>query len=308
MLKIGITGANSFIGTHLLEKLSRQNLTIHALSRTQQISNISYDNVSFYTGNLLDGSTLLNFIKGCDVVVNLAYLWEENYTQNLQSIENLAKICAANDIRRFIHCSTTSVYGNVLTDIVDEKPPCNPQTNYARTKLAIENYLLENYSNIFELAILRPTQVFGPRGKNLVKLADDLSQGSAFQNFLKSCLMAKRPMNLVCVDNVVGALDYLIHLNRFDNLIYIISDDEVEENYFHKVEQYLMDKLKIPDYFMPNLPLPLSVYKNFYRMLGKGTINPRTVYLGKNLADSGYIKPVSFKEGLTKFVNWYNSL
>lgn len=123
MLKIGITGANSFIGTHLLEKLSRQNLTIHALSRTQQISNISYDNVSFYTGNLLDGSTLLNFIKGCDVVVNLAYLWEENYTQNLQSIENLAKICAANDIRRFIHCSTTSVYGNVLTDIVDEKTP-----------------------------------------------------------------------------------------------------------------------------------------------------------------------------------------
>lgn len=304
MLKIAITGANSFIGSHLLEKLSHLDLTINALSRNSHLQNTFYNNVTLYSGDLLEPSTLECFIKGCDIVINLSYLWEGSYTQNLEAIENLAKICAFHKIKRFIHCSTTSVYGEIKENIVDEDTHCNPQTEYAKTKRAIENYLLENYNDSFELIILRPTQVFGPKGKNLVKLADDLVRGSSFKNYLKSCLMAKKPMNLVCVDNVVGALEYLIHIKKPKELIYIISDDEVKENNFQHVENYLMNQFKIP-YLIPSFSLPLLFYKNFYQMLGKGAINPRSVYCGKNLSEAGYIKPVQFEEGLEKFVNWY---
>lgn len=306
MLKIAVTGASSFIGSHLLENLSRKNITINALSRNVQPTDIIYNNVTRYSGNLLEKKTLINFIKGCDVVVNLSYLWEENCAKNLEAINNLAILCADHQIKRLIHCSTTSVYGNIEADVVDENAPCSPQTQYSKTKLAIENYLLENHAHSFEIAILRPTQVFGPKGKNLVKLAHNLTQGFVIKNYLKSCLMAKRPMNLVCVDNVIGALDYLIHLKDLREHVYIISDDEIKENNFQHVENYLMNQLQTPPYFIPQLPLPLFLYKNFYRLICKGTINPNIVYLGKNLTKSGYIKPVSFEEGLTKFINWYN--
>ncbi|KTD11585.1 putative NAD dependent epimerase/dehydratase family protein [Legionella gratiana] len=305
MLKVAITGANSFIGSHLIEKLSSLNVTINALYRNAPRMNNHYNNVHFYSGNLLESATLKDFIKGCDVVINLSYLWEHDCTQNLEAIRNLADTCVSHKIKRFIHCSTTSVYGTVVINSVDEDTPCNPQTEYAKTKFALENYLLEHYISSFEIMILRPTQVFGPRGKNLLKLADDLIKGSSLKNYLKSSLMAKKPMNLVCVDNVVGAIEYLVYLKKSNKFIYIVSDDDAKANNFHQVESYLMSQLKIPDYFFPYCSLPLFLYKNLSRIMGKGSINPKTIYYGKNLTDAGYIKPVKFEDGLAKFMEWY---
>jgi nucleoside-diphosphate-sugar epimerase len=305
-MRIAITGANSFIGKHLLTHLaSLENVTINALAR-EHPSKGNKENIINYCGDLLERSTLNNFIENCDVIINLAYLWKTSAEENIRAIDNLAAICAQYNVKRFIHCSTISVYGDVKSDIIDENTSCNPKTNYAKIKWAIENHLLSNYAQTFEIAILRPSRVFGPGGKNLLKLAHDLKNGSRFNNYIKSCLSSKRAMNLVSVNNVVAALVHLVNKNAFENKIYLITDDEIKGNNYCKVESYLIKSLKAKSYLISPWPLPLFIYEFFYKFLGRGTINAKTIYVGKNLSEEGFVKPFKFHDELEDFVKWYN--
>lgn len=305
MQKFIITGASSFIGRHLLDELGQDHAIKVLSSKRDYPDFFNVANITVHTGNLLDKNSLSSFVETDSTVINLAYLWQESQEQNLQAIENLATLCVKNNIKRFIHCSTTSVYGNIKTNMVDENSFCAPQSQYAKTKLALEKHLLENYRDKFEIAILRPTQVFGAYGKNLLKLANDLKNGSSLKNYMKSCLMAKRNMNLVSVKNVVSAIKFLAQAKHLQEKIFIISDDESEPRYYADIEAYLMQQLAIKNYNIPVLPLPLFIYKSVYKFFKKEDINPRTIYINKNLENMGFVKAAKFADGLASFISWY---
>lgn len=305
---IAITGANSFIGTHLLDLLSnRDDLQIKILIHKKSGSLIpNRRNISTFRGDLLKPETLNGFIDPGCTVVNLAYLSGQTRQENLKAMANLAEACSRAKIRRLIHCSTAVVAGRVFANIVTENTICNPINEYEITKLEVEKLLLEKSRDKFETIILRPTAVFGPGGKNLLKLANDLRKGNRLINYLRSCLFNTRKMNLVHVSNVISAIDFLIRItNKIDNEVFIISDDEYSGNNYRYIENYLIKNLGYRNYLIPTIPIPAFVLKTLLKLSRKSNINPSLVYDCHKLHNIGFKKNTSLEDGLADFVYWY---
>ena len=242
---------------------------------------------------------------GC-TVVNLVYLASQSWNDNLMATNNLADACTTAQIKRLIHCSTSVSLGNMPDDEITEETKCNPRSDYEVVKLEIEKLLNEKEYNQFELTILRPAAVFGPRGQNLLKLADNLRESNKLINYLKSCLYNHRRMNLVCIDNVVSSIIFLIETNRrIDGEVFIISDDENPINNYREIEKYMFKRLGFKDYSFPRIPLPNFVLTTLLTLAGKSNVNPNRVYSSQKLMKVGFKKPISFEVGFDSFADWY---
>lgn len=306
---IAITGATGFIGRHLLNELTRyNNHHIRVLIHNSEIENtLDLSNRVCIKGDLLDFESLEHFATSGCTVVNLVYLSGMSERENLLAMNNLGKACVKAGIQRFIHCSTAVVSGRVSENLINEDTECNPLTEYEVTKLKIEKLFIEKYSEFFEVVVLRPAEVFGPGGRNLLKLANSLMQDRRVVNYLKSCLFRNRRINLVSVENVVAAINFFVFLKKkiSDPETFIVSEDDDQMCRYKDVESMLMRGLGKKDYVFPAIPFPSFILEFFLRVAGRTNCNPLSFYSNKKLVDFGFTKKISLQEGLVLFVEWY---
>lgn len=310
MHTIAITGATGFIGKHLVAELLRLGgFRIKLLTRAKNslVNSLIESGVVVVEGDLLNLESLNGFLeKGC-TVINLVYLHDAGEQKNIEATHNLLHMCEAAIVKRLIHCSTAAVVGRTPDNLITEKTPCQPVTEYGITKLKIETMILETKGS-FDTAILRPTAVFGIGGEPLKKLAKDLVTKHRLVNYAKSCLFGKRRTNLVNIANVVAAIVFLIR--RSENLrggTFIISDDDSENNNFVYTERLLMKALNVPDYRLPRLFLPPFLLTFLLACLGRNNINPMCNYSSSKLLELGYQKACSFETSIIEYANWYQS-
>jgi len=308
---VAITGVTGFIGRNLLKHLEfRNNVEIRALTYNKEFGDESgKGNVKLISGDLLHPETFDKLLtKGC-TVVNLAYAAGQSEAENMEALDNLGKACTGAKIKRLIHCSTAVVAGRVSENIINEDTWCKPIGSYEVMKLAMENMLIEKYSGLFEIVIVRPTAVFGPGGQNIMKMADSLMRGNRVINYLKSCLFNNRKMNLVSVENVVAAIEFLIYYEKTNMSTerFIISDDEDGSNEYRKVELSLMSYFGQKNYSIPIIPIPLSILDLLLRLAGRTNPDPSCVYSSRKLMDVGFRKTVCLEESLRDFADWYKS-
>jgi nucleoside-diphosphate-sugar epimerase len=265
--------------------------------------------VNIFLGDLNDPASLNNgfLAPGC-TVINLVYLWNAGEELNLTCTHNLLAACKAANVSRLIHCSTAAVVGRTKDALVNEKTQCLPITEYGVTKLKIERDIISFARNCFDAIILRPTSVFGVNGEPLKKLAGDISRGSRWKNYLKSCLFGRRRMNLVHVANTVAAIVFLSrHVGRLGGEVFIISDDDDPQNNFIDVERFLMRALGVNEYRLPQLHIPLIVLKSLLIMMGRNNVNPCCDFDPSKIHKLGFRSPVSLNEGLTEYAEWYRT-
>ncbi len=204
---ICVLGGTGFIGRHLLNSLERSDgFKVKVLSRYKKKRNCYLDHFQLVEGDIRVFDSLVHFLVPNAIVINLIYLNKASANDNIRAMDNLAKACIKVSVGRLIHCSTAVVAGNVKDDVITEKTPCSPVNIYEKTKLKIENLLLEKLEGKCELVIVRPTAVFGPYGKNGLKLIAELLSVPRFIRMIKSSLYAKRRLNFVSVTNVVDAI------------------------------------------------------------------------------------------------------
>ncbi len=306
--ELTLFGASGFIGRHLLRAL--------AGDRTAQIRVLVHrhdpcerpagPNIVTASGDLLQpGSLNVLITTGC-TVVNLAYMPARSRDDNLAAATNLAKACRVGKARRMVHVSTATVVGAVSDDVITESTPPDPRLDYELIKLAIEQRLIEEARNAFQLVILRPTAVFGPDGKNLIALAAGLLGGASFQNYARACLQRRRKMNLVCVDNVVAAIRFATNIDIASTPeIFIVSDDEDTLNNYRDVEAILRKRFGRDDYLVPPLPVPEVFLRTMLKLRGRSNANPNRVYSSARLTSAGFKKPTSLAAGLELFADWY---
>lgn len=312
MNTIVVLGASGYIGQRLVAELvDAGNARVRVLSRSRQrdlAANAFPVGVDIVEGDLLDPDSLATLCEPDCTVIHLAYLWGAGEEQNLTTIRNLTKACKAAKVKRLIHLSTAMVTGRTRQDQITEAEACRPLTEYATTKLKIEQAVINAGDGSFDIAILRPTAVFGPGSENLKKLAQDLVAGKRVRNYLKSCIFGKRRMNLVHISNVVASIVFLtVRSENLDGQVFIVSDADIAENNFQDVERILMRELRIPDYKFPPLTVPPFVLSLFLTCLGKDNTNPRCDYFSGKLTKLGFRRPVGFEEGLADYAAWYHS-
>lgn len=303
---VALTGASGFVGAAVVRALlKRTPLELRALSRSDAFcTENAASEVTAIHGDLHSADALDRFLRpGCSVL-NFAYDGKASAQDNLAAAFALAEGCVRNHVRRVIHCSTAVVVGKSNRARIDESTNCDPQTPYERTKLAIEEIFREKARGNYQLVILRPTAVFGPGGRNLIKMANDLVQGPRIVNRLRSFANGSRRMNLVAVENVAAAAIHLLEAAEVDGETFIISDDEHAQNNFRDVEECLLRALDLPQYSV-HAKLPADMLGLVLRLRGRSLTNPDTRFSVDKLAATGFAKPTTFDRALAAFGAWY---
>ncbi|MDB9818860.1 NAD-dependent 4,6-dehydratase LegB [Pelagibacterales bacterium] len=179
-MKVLVTGADGFIGSHLTEKLFKEGFEVRALSQYNSFNDWGWlehiefkDDIEIISGDIRDSHFCNEITKNIDVVFHLAaliaipysYLAPQSYIDtNITGTLNICQAAKNNNVKRIIHTSTSEVYGTAKYVPIDEKHILQPQSPYSASKIGAESIAM-SYYNSFELpvTILRPFNTYGPR-------------------------------------------------------------------------------------------------------------------------------------------------
>lgn len=299
-----ITGASGFVGTHLRERISKQNLgQIRALSRSPQSSHHAGE-TWFQSDLLSDASSLAEWLVEDSTLVHLAYAGKNEPAV----ISKLHEAAHRAGVKRVIFCTTAMVVGRTSESIIDESTKLSPSSAYELEKKAVEDAIFtKNWE--MPVVILRPTAVFGPGGKNLI-FAMPGFYANDWRDRLRRFGFGRRKMHLVSVHNVVEAV---IHLNQVspDRLesIYQVTDDESRLSCFSEVyREFLRFRAGgktvpgVSGYFLPKFALGWVL-----RLSGRSLANPATQFTQKRLLGTGFQPVVPLEVSLQEFFRWYDS-
>ena len=178
--KFLVTGADGFIGSHLVENLLSKGNHVVALAQYNSFGSWGWmeeikesDNLKIVTGDIRDPFFCRTIVKDVDVVYHLAaligipysYIAPETYVAtNISGTLNICQACLDFGIEKVIHTSTSEVYGTAQYVPIDEKHPIQPQSPYSASKIGADAMAMSFY-NSFELplVIARPFNTYGPR-------------------------------------------------------------------------------------------------------------------------------------------------
>ena len=178
--KILVTGADGFIGSHLVELLLQKGFKVRALSQYNSFNNWGWiedipenSNLEVITGDIRDPNFCKRLTMNIDLIFHLAaliaipysYVAPDSYVDtNIRGTLNICQAAKENGNIRLIHTSTSEVYGTAMYVPIDEKHPKQPQSPYSATKIGADAISMSFY-NAFGLpvTIARPFNTYGPR-------------------------------------------------------------------------------------------------------------------------------------------------
>lgn len=172
-MKILITGASGFIGSNLVDVLSRQsNVEVYAIVRKIQYWN--FKNVTQIISNLNEQNFTNAFPNQIDVVLHLAQ--SENYRDfpekaesifnvNVQSTLKILNWSLKSKVKNFLFFSSGNVY-KPINSLIAESDRLEAFSFYGSTKIMGEE-LCKSYANYFQINIIRPFGIYGPNQKNM---------------------------------------------------------------------------------------------------------------------------------------------
>jgi NAD dependent epimerase/dehydratase len=178
--RVLVTGADGFIGSHLVERLATRGAKVRALSLYNSFNDWGWLEqidpalkVEVVTGDVRDKAQVSSITKDIDVVFHLAsliaipysYIAPESYVQtNVQGTLNVVLAAKERGVRRIVHTSTSEVYGTARKVPIGEDHPLQPQSPYSATKIAADSIAM-SFHHAFGLPLLtaRPFNTYGPR-------------------------------------------------------------------------------------------------------------------------------------------------
>ncbi len=180
--KVLVTGADGFIGSHLVERLLEEGASVRALvfynafnswGWLDSLSREKKDAIEVICGDIRDPSCVAGVMKGMDLVFHLAaligipfsYQAPDSYLEtNVKGTLHVLQAARQAGTSRVLVTSTSEVYGTAKYVPMDEEHPRQPQSPYSATKIAAD-CLAESFRRSFDLpvTIVRPFNTYGPR-------------------------------------------------------------------------------------------------------------------------------------------------
>jgi len=233
--KILITGGGGFIGSNLVENLIKEGKKLKVLIKYNKenklgwIENLKYEkNLEIVFGDIIDANFVKNITKDCHTIINLAaligipysYINPESYIKtNLVGTMNLLNSCIENSVNKFVHTSTSEVYGTAQYCPIDEHHPMVAQSPYAASKIAADQLCLSYYRSFnTPVSILRPFNTFGPRQSMRAVIPTIIVQSLSKNTISLGNIYAKRSFNYV--DDTVDGFKKIINKknNKFGEI------------------------------------------------------------------------------------------
>lgn len=218
--KVLVTGADGFIGSHLVEALLAAGYEVRALSQYNSFNNWGWlegmerPGLEVVTGDVRDPNLCREIVKGCATVYHLAaliaipysYVAPDSYVDtNVKGTLNICSACRDVGVSRLVVTSTSEVYGTARYVPIDEKHPRQPQSPYSATKIGADAIAL-SFHNAFGLPVVvaRPFNTYGPRQSARAIIPSIISQiASGKREIMVGDLTPTRDFNYVS-DTVAG--------------------------------------------------------------------------------------------------------
>ena len=303
-----ITGCAGFIGSHLCERLLKENHIVHGIDNlnnyydiNQKNNNLNilkkFNNFYFYQEDIIN-SNRINLIPNINVVINLAAMAgvrtsldkPKMYIRtNIEGQVNLLEQCVKNNIPKFIYASSSSVYG------MNKKIPFNENdliskvnSPYAASKRSGE-IMAQLYNQLYGISVigLRFFTVYGPRGRPDMapfKFLNSISKGKKFDKYGKG----DSYRDYTYIDDIINGIIAVIDCEKKCEIYNLGNSKTVSLNEFINTCEIITNKKAVFN------QLPEQ----------KGDVPYTYSDISKAKKDLNYNPNINLKDGLIKMFNW----
>ncbi|GAC1425016.1 MAG: NAD-dependent epimerase/dehydratase family protein [Ktedonobacteraceae bacterium] len=324
-MEILVTGANGFVGRHLILALQKRGDSIRALSSPRGDTTwLQQHDIAIFRGDIRNQETLTEPMRGVDAVVHLVAetkkKWgsmQSSYAVNVAGTENVCRAALAAHVQRFIHVSTAAIYdmgvGRPVTEDDLLKPLDDP---YCFTKAQGDNLVQRMIrEDHLPAVIIRLGALLGPGDSlNFGRLADRVRAG-------KGIIVGSgnNAISFVYITDVVQALLLALDSEQAVGHSYNISNDQTltQKQYLSAIAQEMgvaPPRIHVPYYPMyaaayvaeritalSGYRIPPIVTRHGIKILGEdGRLS-----IEKARNELGYVPQVSIRDAVRLTSDWY---
>lgn len=312
-----ITGATGFVGTHLVDKLLKNNWLVRILIHNKNIPE-SRDCEVFF-GDVGDKKIMEDALRGVDVLFHLAAALggslinkNEFFRINAAGTQNVLEAAFNAGVKKVLHFSSAGVLGAVQNnEAADEDYPTNPLSAYDQSKLEGEKIALNHAKEGKPVFVIRPGWVYGPGDRRTFKLI----RAIALKKFI---LVARGQAHQtpVFIDDLLEGVMMCVEQGRYGE-IYNIAGDEVLTVRQIVENIAVATNSTIPKIRLPLFPAKVAAWKleKLFRLFKKEApltrgklaffIHPKPLSIQKAVRELGYVPQTNFKTGIVQAVAWY---
>ena len=313
--KILVTGADGFIGSHLVEALVRQGRGVRAFVFYNSLGSWGWldeapkdikNSFEVIAGDIRDGAAVKEALRGCDTVLHLAaligipysYRAPESYVDtNIAGTLNVVQAARDLGTQKVVHTSTSEVYGTAQRVPISEDHPLHAQSPYAATKIAADQLALSFHAAFgTPVAVARPFNTYGPRQSARAVIPTIIAQLVAGDRVSLGALHPTRDFSFVS-DTVAGMIAMADNPASVGHVVNIGSGFEISIGDVAKLVASLMGRELVLTDDPARLRPQASEVERLLADIGKAR-----KLLGWQPAFGG---SDGFKRGLAETIEWY---
>jgi NAD dependent epimerase/dehydratase len=306
-----VTGADGFIGSHLTEHLLANGFRVRALVQYNSFNSygwldgVVHHNLEVVSGDVRDPFFCRRICREVDTVFHLAaliaipysYIAPQSYVEtNVTGTLNMCQGALEAGVRRFLHTSTSEVYGTARFVPITEAHPLQPQSPYSASKIGADQMALSYYHAFgMHVTVVRPFNTYGPRQSARAVIPTIISQiASGKQKIALGDMRPTRDFNYVG-DTAAGFAAIAQAEIEAGETINIASNFEVSiGDTLHTIARLMDAQIEVASEEERLRPQNSEVF----RLWGDHS---------KLRALTGYTPNTSLEEGLSKTIEWFRN-
>jgi nucleoside-diphosphate-sugar epimerase len=321
MEKTFVTGASGFTGGYLCSALREKGCEIKALVRkNSRCDHLKKPGIQLIEADLTDPDSLAGKLRDVDTVFHIAALYRQEgvskdlfFKVNVEGTRALLEESLRAGVKRFVHCSTVGVQGEISHPPAKEDAPYKPGDHYQVSKLQGEKLALSYFrEGKIDGVVVRPVGIYGPGDTRFLKLFKHIYNGS-FKMIGRGSVL----YHLTYVEDLARGIILAGESPGASGQIYTIGGNEylpLSElvQLIAQILQKPVSKIHIPlwpvyaaAFCCELLCRPLAIEPPLYRRRLDFFTKDRAFNIAKAKKELGYLPKVPLKEGLTRTAHWY---
>jgi nucleoside-diphosphate-sugar epimerase len=320
-MKALVTGASGFTGSYMVKNLLEHGVDVRAMVRkNSNLELLPSLPIDLVYGSLEDKESIENAVQGVDIVYHIAALFRaanvpnsEYWNVNVTGTENLLQASRDAGVKRFVHCSTCGVHGQIINPPADENAPIDPEDIYQETKWEGEKLALRfGKENGLPVTVVRPVGIYGPGDTRMLRMYKSVQNGK-FIMFGGGNVM----YHLSYVTDIVEGFRLAGESEKAIGEIYIIAGEshttlmqfarDIAEDLGVKPPRWKPPvwPLNIAAHICEKICVPLRIQPPIFPRRVHIFTHDRSFDISKAKHDLGFAPKVDTKQGIHRTAEWY---
>lgn len=312
--KVLVTGADGFIGSHLVERLLELNCDIRAFIYYNSFNSWGWidtyekemkNKIEVFPGDIRDPNGVCEAMKEIDVVFHLAaligipfsYYSPDSYVEtNIKGTLNVLQAAKKNEVDKILITSTSEIYGSAKYVPIDEKHPSRGQSPYSATKIGADK-ISESFYYSFNLpvSIVRPFNTYGPRQ----------SARAIIPTIITQIVSGKKQIKL---GDLTPTRDLLYVKDTVNGFIEIAKSDKTIGEAINIATQNEISMQKLADTIIKLMNPEVEIIQDKKRFRPKKSEVNRLLGSNKKIKKlTSWEEQYSLQEGLNETIKWFSN-